>query len=222
VTGTVATGIENIQSFPGQYRDGETGYSYNYYRDYDPTIGRYVQSDPIGLQGGLNTYGYVGGNPISKIDPLGLYESTVQAWCRQNPVACVQLGFDAGISGGGASLMSGSERPNTHGWDDDFSTEDLIQKESEYIGYKNQCNNWSKNDPTLNMCENKRNKIKKLQKCIQMRKAWDKKWKYSGKADHPGEIAGLEDSLKDLIKNYNKSWSCRNEPLEEYCPEVFE
>ncbi len=68
----VPNGIVQDLRLPGQEFDVETGWYHNGFRDYVPAWGRYLQSDPLGLAAGLNTYGYVGANPLGGIDPLGL------------------------------------------------------------------------------------------------------------------------------------------------------
>jgi len=62
---------------PGQVYDRETNLHYNYLRDYDPDLGRYTTPDPLGLAGGLSPYAYVNGNPLTNLDPLGLYSIEV-------------------------------------------------------------------------------------------------------------------------------------------------
>ena len=71
---TVVNSIGNDFRFPGQYYDSETGLHYNHHRYYDPSTGRYISADPIGLDGGdVNIYSYAGQNPINATDPEGLF-----------------------------------------------------------------------------------------------------------------------------------------------------
>lgn len=96
VTETVATIEQNIR-FPGQYYDQETGLHYNYFRTYNPGTGRYVESDPIGLDGGVNTFGYVLQNPLRYFDPLGL-----------DVVVVVRLGHRGNLLGHTAIAATGT------------------------------------------------------------------------------------------------------------------
>ena len=95
--------------FPGQRYDASSGLNYNYFRDYEPRSGRYTQSDPIGLEGGTNTYAYVLGGPLVGIDPYGL--ATVMG-CG-NPAsapACAEAGIIMGAAGAAAAASTAANQ----------------------------------------------------------------------------------------------------------------
>lgn len=77
---TSATGYVLNLRYPGQYYDAETNTNYNLFRNFDAPTGRYLQPDPLGQAAGPSLFGYVGSNPLSSVDPLGLCD---QDRCKQ-------------------------------------------------------------------------------------------------------------------------------------------
>jgi RHS repeat-associated protein len=73
--------------FPGQIYDSESGLHYNHFRDYEPGTGRYMQSDPIGLKGGMSSYSYANSSPINAYDPLGLLAYV----CKRGNIVAISL-----------------------------------------------------------------------------------------------------------------------------------
>jgi len=143
--GTAQVTTEELEiniRFPGQYYDEETGLHYNYFRMYDPSTGRYLESDPIGLGGGLNTYLYADSNPFLNSDPYGLWSVSVGAGGT----------FQWNALGGGASTSFSADSSGNVcmqfttcgglgfgyfgglGFTGGYSTDDLCEGESESTG----------------------------------------------------------------------------------------
>ncbi|MFC5771131.1 RHS repeat domain-containing protein [Thauera sinica] len=90
-TGTSTT--VNLR-LPGQYFDKESGLFYNWKRYYDPTIGRYISPDPIGIAGGLNLFGYAKQNPLRFIDPDDLSPDPLNSSGESRGLPGVPTSFD--------------------------------------------------------------------------------------------------------------------------------
>ncbi|RYH61440.1 MAG: DUF2778 domain-containing protein [Alcaligenaceae bacterium] len=98
--------------YPGQYFDAETKLHYNYFRSYDSRTGRYTQGDPIGLDGGWNRFGYVGGNPLSSTDSTGLlvdFVFDVNEGSLKSDCSCMSGSIDAFSGQGSRMNNSGME-----------------------------------------------------------------------------------------------------------------
>ncbi|WP_164503707.1 RHS repeat domain-containing protein [Pleionea sediminis] len=220
--------LENNVRFPGQYFDAESGLHYNYFRDYDPETGRYIESDLIGLNAGVNTYGYVSGNPVMRSDVTGLCPwcpvpiiagDTLMGWMVASGLVSAS---SAQMANNGPEFYAGpapipmsviiNEYQNA--WNEVFGSNVVydeatgnpatdranpeVARQQEYERAKNFCDGGPPEGS--NDCSSLSKKIDHAEQCIDFYEQWDAKW-LPGR--HAQKIQGWRNRLENAKREHN-------------------
>ena len=173
-TVTVSTITNNLR-FPGQYYDAETGLHYNYRRDYNSVIGRYIEADPIGIASGRNhLFSYVGNNPIRSVDPSGLC-----VWDL-----CIAEGWLVDLAATATIIYFAGQ------------ASDEVRRNVDYNAYKSRCN--QSPPPGLDPCALARWELERNRDCKRMREDFRQRWCRESDAGHDQAIADLERAIARL------------------------
>jgi RHS repeat-associated protein len=189
--------------FAGQLYQAETGINQNWNRDYDPLVGKYVESDPIGLAGGgYSTYAYAGNNPTSYVDPTGQQEAVV------GPVI-----IGAGVVAIGC-YATGTCQQVAQALEDAYnsiSNNPPVQNEAKppYVTDPEANQEWQEYKdayaqpppPDLDQCELLKWQLKREQNLLAARQAWDAKWG----AHHAEAIVQSQSAIKNLQEKLRKA-----------------
>ncbi|NYE28233.1 RHS repeat-associated protein [Rhodanobacter sp. K2T2] len=193
-TPTSAGGLILNLRFPGQYYDAETGTNYNMYRNYEPTTGRYLQSDPIGLNGGISTFDYAENNPLMYTDAAGLLVAP-------SPLnTALERALITDAAGGGpedpigdaiaVGVFVGSLAIT------ELSQSDIVQRALDRKAYSTVCK--SSVPPSGDKCKDAEANLERLKKCVAMRQSFREKWGASYSDGQPGHDQQIDELTKAI------------------------